>query len=331
MSPSWWCGWRPPHVPTRSSFLTPSWIELLEDDRRARAAHSRSLHGDRLALPRARVAEQAALGVPLDDVVQVGLGDVLRPQRVARKEARLGVLARLRSDVDRHPRDPIRAGSGAWRTSSSRPLDQILALLRGGPGRARLPRGRRPPRARPLRRARGGRAARRALPHRRERRPVRPRLRRLRRRDRRGRGADADRRAGGGDRALGGGAPQAARARGRTGPGQPVYAISDAPAAGRDAVCARRSSTTSTCSCRRARGRTRSSSGSTRSRATPTASAGARARRSRRAARGSGPRTASSSSRPRRRPGRPQAVQLQQVWIDPAARGRATATAGCAT
>ncbi len=25
MSPSAWCGCRPPHVPTRSSFLTPSW------------------------------------------------------------------------------------------------------------------------------------------------------------------------------------------------------------------------------------------------------------------------------------------------------------------
>ena len=44
--------------------------ELLEDDRRARAAHARSLHRDRLALPGARVAEQAALGVPLDDVVE---------------------------------------------------------------------------------------------------------------------------------------------------------------------------------------------------------------------------------------------------------------------
>ena len=25
MSPSLWCAWRPPQVPTRSSFLTPSW------------------------------------------------------------------------------------------------------------------------------------------------------------------------------------------------------------------------------------------------------------------------------------------------------------------
>ena len=25
-SPSWWCGWSPPQVPTRISFLQPSWI-----------------------------------------------------------------------------------------------------------------------------------------------------------------------------------------------------------------------------------------------------------------------------------------------------------------
>ena len=35
--------------------------ELLEDDRRAGAAHARALHGDRLALKRAGVPEQAAL------------------------------------------------------------------------------------------------------------------------------------------------------------------------------------------------------------------------------------------------------------------------------
>ena len=52
-------------------------------------------------------------------------------------------------------------------------LDQILALLRAGADRARLPRGHRAARARPLLRARARTAARRALPRRRERRPVR--------------------------------------------------------------------------------------------------------------------------------------------------------------
>ena len=146
MSPSLWSGCRPPQVPTRSSFLTPSWIELLEDDRRAGAPHSGSLHRDRLALERARVAEQAALGVPLDDVVEIGLGDVLGAQRVAGEETRLGVLARFGANVNRHRRETlagvqwrrawsssggadarsiILAGSGAWRHRRAS-LEQIL-------------------------------------------------------------------------------------------------------------------------------------------------------------------------------------------------------------
>ena len=76
--------------------------QLLEHDRRARAAHPRALHRDRLALPRPREAEQPALGVPLHRVVEVRLGDVLRAQRVARKEDGLGVVAGLGADVDRH-------------------------------------------------------------------------------------------------------------------------------------------------------------------------------------------------------------------------------------
>ena len=76
--------------------------QLLEDDRRAGAAHPRSLHRHRLAVVGAGVAEQAALAVALHDVVEVGLGDVLRAQRVAGKQHRLGVVARLGADVDRH-------------------------------------------------------------------------------------------------------------------------------------------------------------------------------------------------------------------------------------
>jgi hypothetical protein len=57
--------------------------ELLEDDRRAGAAHPRPLHRDRLAPVGARVPEQPALGVPLDDVLEERLGDVLGAERVA--------------------------------------------------------------------------------------------------------------------------------------------------------------------------------------------------------------------------------------------------------
>ena len=58
--------------------------ELLEDDRRAGTAHSRPLHRHALALPATRVAEHASLGVDLLDVCEERVGDVLRPERVAR-------------------------------------------------------------------------------------------------------------------------------------------------------------------------------------------------------------------------------------------------------
>src|SRR5690348_16399095 len=63
--------------------LTAELDQLLEDDRRARAAHPGALHGNRLALVGAGVAEQAALAVALNGVLEIGLGDVLGAQRVA--------------------------------------------------------------------------------------------------------------------------------------------------------------------------------------------------------------------------------------------------------
>src|SRR5919198_8217 len=69
---------------------------------RAGAAHPRALHRDRLAVVRTGVAEQAALAVPLLRVLEVRLGDVLRPQWVAGQEAGLRVVTRLGADVDRH-------------------------------------------------------------------------------------------------------------------------------------------------------------------------------------------------------------------------------------
>jgi hypothetical protein len=57
---------------------------------------------DEIVLVLAGVSEEPTLGVPLDGVVEVRLGDVLRPERISGQEARLRVLALLRSDVNRH-------------------------------------------------------------------------------------------------------------------------------------------------------------------------------------------------------------------------------------
>ena len=114
--------------------------QLLEDDRRAGAAHARALHGDALALVCAGVAQQAALGVLLLGVVEVRLGDVLGPQRVAGEEAGLGVLARLGSNVDRHGGDPNpcdrsggRATIRAVRKAIEPRLSQILEFCAEDP------------------------------------------------------------------------------------------------------------------------------------------------------------------------------------------------------
>lgn len=78
--------------------------ELLDDDARGRPAHAGGLHGYGLALELAGEAEQAALAVAPDRALEIGLRDVFRAERVARQEARLGVVAVLGADVDRHAR-----------------------------------------------------------------------------------------------------------------------------------------------------------------------------------------------------------------------------------
>ncbi len=207
--------------------LHPELDELLHHDRRRRTAHPGRLHGDGSALVRAGVPEHAPLAVLLDRVVEVRLRDVLRAQRVAGKQAGLGVVAGVGSDVDRHGGEPRVSGADGLVEGASPGRDP--RLLRGGSGRARLPRGRRPPRSRPFHGARERWAAGGALPRRLERRPVRPGLCSLRR-GRGGRpGADADRRAAGGDRSLGGG--ERATARSARGPSRPAR-LRDRAAAG---------------------------------------------------------------------------------------------------
>jgi len=78
--------------------------ELLEDDGRSGTAHARPLHRHGLPLVGPREAEEAALGVPLHDVLEVRVGDVLGTERIAGKQDSLRVLSRLGANVDRHGR-----------------------------------------------------------------------------------------------------------------------------------------------------------------------------------------------------------------------------------
>ena len=227
------------------------------------------------------VPEQAALGVPLYRIVEVGLGDVLGPERVAGKEDRLGVLARLGTDMDRHRAwNPIRCAAatafellqspGQGGNSSSRRFEQVLEFCARDPiervfledvarrgfdrflgvedGAARSSRSAIwartsfPPATAAGRSPRPPRAARSKM-------------------------IIGDERAVGelwrGRRAAA--EPRADR------PGQPVYAIADPPARRARAGSGRRRSTISSCSSRSAPPRTRASSASTRSRRDPDA------------------------------------------------------------
>src|SRR5829696_3383219 len=77
-------------------------VELFDHDRGRGAAHPGGLHGDRLAVERAGVAEHPALPVLLLGSVEEVLCDVLGAQRVAGNEARLCVVAFLSSNMYWH-------------------------------------------------------------------------------------------------------------------------------------------------------------------------------------------------------------------------------------
>src|SRR4051812_7143359 len=105
--------------------------QLLEDDRRARAAHAGALHGDGLAFVGPRIAEQPALRIDLLHVRQIRLGDVLRAQRIARKEDRIRIVAGLRTQVDWHVAT-LTVNDPSVRTVTPT-LDQVLAFCADEP------------------------------------------------------------------------------------------------------------------------------------------------------------------------------------------------------
>ena len=228
-------------MPTRMSFLTPSCtsssITIAAD------GQPMPLDWTETGAPSegAGEAEHPALGVALHDVLEEGLGDVLGAQRVAGEEAGLGVVARARSNVDRHGRQAYGSRRASVPTMESRvsalveptteqilrfcaedPVERVFLedVARRGHGRfAGLERedgdarGALPPRLE--RRARPGAAA-----------PPSPSLA----------ARSRARMLIGEERAVGE-LWEAARTalagrRGRTGPGQPVYVIDDAARAG---------------------------------------------------------------------------------------------------
>src|SRR5439155_679235 len=115
--------------------------QLLEDDCRPRAAHSGALDGDALSVPAPRIAEQAALGVHLNDVGQERLSDVLRAKWVAGQEARVRVVTGVRSKVDRHGSKPYGfvsgRGPGTVESARCRASSSTRAWTRSSPSAPR--------------------------------------------------------------------------------------------------------------------------------------------------------------------------------------------------
>src|SRR6266516_1394623 len=125
--------------------LDPDLDQLLDDDRGRRTPHPRGLYRDRLAFPRARVSEHPALGIPLDGVVEIGLRDVLRAQRIPWEQARLAVVAFACPDVDRHDAEPYRDDRAGWARGVAGRAGSATdpRVLRRGSRRASVPGGHR--------------------------------------------------------------------------------------------------------------------------------------------------------------------------------------------
>ena len=213
--------------------------ELLDHDRGGRAAHAARLHRDRLPLERARVAEHPALAVPLDDILHEGLGDVLGSKRIAWEEAGFRVVTGVCAHMNRHGRKPTASAraaslclefSGHVRETRRADAGGDSRLLRRRPGRARLPRGCRASRHRPVHRdPRRRRSPPSAVPPRHQHRPFGRGLRGVCRGCGEGRPSHADRRRAGRQRALGGGRSAGSARRARTGPASPSTSCASRP------------------------------------------------------------------------------------------------------
>ncbi len=307
--------------------------QLLEHDRGAGAAHARALDRDGPAVVGAGVAEQAALLVALDDIVEVGLGDVLGSERVSGEEDGFGVIARFGANVNRHGARLYRDARGftpchGW---SNRRHEQVLEFCAREPVERVF--------VEEMARRAVGRfvgledddgtlqalchAGANLVPS--------------------GHGCEAfadaavrsnSRMIIGEERAvaeLWEAAGSLLPAPREDRPGQPVFVIVGATAArGQRAAAGDPGRRCHAASCVRGRPRVgaRNRPAPPRRRRLPLACP---QRRSTRAARGSGSRTASILFKAEASAWTPGAVQVQQVWVDPAARGQGYGAAACAT
>ena len=152
-SPSAWLRLQAAARADADQLLAAELDQLLEDDRRARAAHAGALHRDRLALVGAGVAEQPALA-----------RSAARRRRGRSRRCTWRAAGRREAGRPRRTRRARRGCGSAWRGTLRRCGARIredgsavradradarpgARVLRARAGRARLPRGRRAPRA----------------------------------------------------------------------------------------------------------------------------------------------------------------------------------------
>ena len=111
--------------------------QLLDHDPGRRTAHPARLHRDRPAAKCAREAQHAPLAVHLHWVVEERVGDVLGAERISGEQASRGVVSGLGAKVDRHRRKPTASarykGRGTLPATIEPTLKQILRFCAEDP------------------------------------------------------------------------------------------------------------------------------------------------------------------------------------------------------